>query len=185
MTTGILVSTRPGYATRGGNDNHVASTGVATVWRRCGDGVACAAGGSLPTHQLAGCRLLALGDNTERDRAVKANERSSMFDVQPFTALFIAHVPDADPRVHRSEVATDKYRSITVLVQNTDQAIDVSRELVASAGVQSIILCPGNSNEDVARVSEAVGEGVGVSVARGDARSMRVATEAMRAAGWF
>jgi len=108
-----------------------------------------------------------------------------MSDVQPFTALFIAHVPDADPRVHRSEVATDKYRSITVLVQNTDQAIDVSRELVASAGVQSIILCPGNSNEDVARVSEAVGEGVGVSVARGDARSMRVATEAMRAAGWF
>ena len=59
------------------------------------------------------------------------------------------------------------------------------RELVAGEGVQSILLCPGNSHQDVAAIAAALGDGISVSVARGDARSMRVAAKAMEQAGWF
>ena len=37
-----------------------------------------------------------------------------------FTALFIAHVPDADPGRDRSLLETSLYRLFSVLVQNTD-----------------------------------------------------------------
>jgi Family of unknown function (DUF6506) len=103
----------------------------------------------------------------------------------PFTALFIAHAPDADPARHRALVDTGIYRLFSVVVRDTDQAVAVCRELVADEGVQSILLCPGNSHEDVATIAAALGDGISVSVARGDARSMRVAAKAMEEAGWF
>ena len=103
----------------------------------------------------------------------------------PFSALFIAHVPDADPARDRSLLETDFYRLFSVLVQTTDQAVAVCRELVTEEGVQSVLLCPGNTHRDVAQIVEAVGDGVSVSVARGDSPSMRVAVNAMEQAGWF
>ena len=103
----------------------------------------------------------------------------------PFTAAFIAHVPDADPTRDRSLVETDLYRLFSVLVQNTDQAVAVCRELVADEGVQSVLLCPGNTHQDVAHIVASLGDGVSVSVARGDSRSARVAAQAMERAGWF
>ena len=103
----------------------------------------------------------------------------------PFTALFIAHAPDADPAVHRGLVDTGLYRLFSVVVRDTDQAIAVSRELIDTEGVQSILLCPGNSHDDVARMAAAAGPDISVSVARGDARSGRVAAKAMQEAGWF
>jgi len=103
----------------------------------------------------------------------------------PFTALFIAHAPDADPAVHRGLVDTGLYRLFSVVVRDTDQAIAVSRELIDKEGVQSILLCPGNSHDDVARMAAATGPDISVSVARGDARSGRVAAKAMQDAGWF
>ena len=51
--------------------------------------------------------------------------------------------------------------------------------------MQSVLLCPGHSNEDVGELAAALGEGVSVSVARGDPRGGRVAAQAMEAAGWF
>ncbi|HEY5112748.1 MAG TPA: DUF6506 family protein [Coriobacteriia bacterium] len=102
-----------------------------------------------------------------------------------FTALFIAHVPDADPGRDRSLLETSLYRLFSVLVQNTDQALAVCRELVAEEGVQSVLLCPGNTHYDVAQIAAALGDEVSVSVARGDSRSMRVAAKAMEEAGWF
>jgi hypothetical protein len=103
----------------------------------------------------------------------------------PFTAAFIAHVPDADPERDRSVVQTDLYKLFSVLVQNTDQAVTVCRELVAGEGVQSILLCPGNTHGDVAQIVAALGDNISVSVARGDSQSMRVAVKAMEEAGWF
>ena len=103
----------------------------------------------------------------------------------PFTALFIAHVPDADPTRDRSLVETKLYRLFSVLVQNTDQAVAVCQELVAAEGVQSVLLCPGNTHQDVAQIVAALGDGVSVSVARGDSRSGRVAAKAMEQVGWF
>ena len=103
----------------------------------------------------------------------------------PFTAAFIAHAPDADPTRDRSLIETGLYRLFSVVVRDTDQAVAVCRELVADEGLQSVLLCPGNSHEDVARMCAALGDGVSVSVARGDSRSMRVAAQAMEATGWF
>ena len=103
----------------------------------------------------------------------------------PFTAAFIAHAPDADPATDRALVETKLYRLFSVVVRDTEQAIAVCEELVANEGLQSVLLCPGNTHDDVAQVAAALGDDVSVSVARGDARSMRVAAKAMEEAGWF
>lgn len=103
----------------------------------------------------------------------------------PFTAAFIAHAPDADPARDRSLIETGLYRLFSVVVRDTEQAVAVCRELVADEGLQSVLLCPGNSHDDVAQVAAALGDGVSVSVARGDSRGMRVAAKAMEEAGWF
>jgi hypothetical protein len=105
--------------------------------------------------------------------------------IMAFTALFIAHVPDADPAKDRSLLETNLYRLFSVLVQNTDQAVTICRELVAKEGVQSVLLCPGNTHRDVAQIVAALGDDVSVSVARGDSPGMRVAARAMEEAGWF
>jgi hypothetical protein len=102
-----------------------------------------------------------------------------------FTALFLATAPDADPGRHRSTIDTGMYRLHVVVVRDHEQALEVCRAAVAGDGVQSILLCPGHSNQDVGEIARAVGEGVSVSVARGDPRGGRVAARAMEEAGWF
>ncbi len=102
-----------------------------------------------------------------------------------FKALFIAHAPDADPEHHRALIDTGLYKFFAVVVQNHEQALQVCRRMVADEGIQSVLLCPGHTHRDVADIAAAVGEGVSVSVARGDSRSMRVAAHAMEEAGWF
>jgi len=102
-----------------------------------------------------------------------------------FKALFLAHTPDAEPRKHQSVIETSKYKLFVILVRNQKQAIEVSKEFVEKQGICSILLCPGFTNKDVAELSKAVGENVGVSVARGDGPSSRIAIEAMKKAGWF
>jgi hypothetical protein len=103
----------------------------------------------------------------------------------PFTALFIAHAPDADPEKHRAVIDTGIYKLFTVVVRDQEQALKVCRQMIAEEGVQSVLLCPGNTHEDVAGIAAAVGNEVSVSVARGDAPSMRAAAKAMEEAGWF
>ncbi|MGB8657966.1 MAG: DUF6506 family protein [Candidatus Zixiibacteriota bacterium] len=102
-----------------------------------------------------------------------------------FKAVFIAHVPDADPQRHMCVLETDMYKLFSVLVKNQSQAIEVSKRLVKEEGVHSIILCPGNTHKDVAEISEAVGKDVSVSVARGDNPSMQAARRIMEREGWF
>jgi hypothetical protein len=97
-----------------------------------------------------------------------------------FTAAFIAHAPDADPEKTRALVETPKYKLFVVVVRTQEQAVETARGLVETEGVQSILLCPGFTNKDVAGISEAVGENVGVSVARGDTPSSRIAGEIIR-----
>ena len=103
----------------------------------------------------------------------------------PFTAAFIAHSPDADPAAHRSVVETGLYTIHTVVVRDQAQGLAVAKELVEEHGVQSLLLCPGHSNEDVGQIAATVGENVSVSVARGDPRGGRVSAKAMEQAGWF
>ncbi len=102
-----------------------------------------------------------------------------------FKAVFIAHVPDAEPEKHRCVVETRMYKLFAVLVRNQKQAVEVCQRLVKEEGIHSIILCPGNTHKDVAEMAAAVGSGVSISIARGDGPSMRVAREAMERDGWF
>jgi hypothetical protein len=94
-----------------------------------------------------------------------------------FITAFIAHAPDADPEKSRALVETPKYKLFVVVVKDQEQAVDVARGLVAGEGVQSILLCPGFTNRNVAGIQDAVGDEVGVCVARGDAPSGRIAGE--------
>jgi len=94
-----------------------------------------------------------------------------------FVAAFIAHAPDADPERHRCVIDTGKYRLVAVVVSDQEQALAVSRELVEKEGIHSVLLCPGFTHADVAAIAEAVGENVGVTVARGDGPSNRIAVQ--------
>jgi hypothetical protein len=102
-----------------------------------------------------------------------------------FKAAFVAMTPDADPDRHRCIVRTPMYELTSILVKNEEEAIWMCKELVEEDGVQSFILCPGFTNKGVAIISEAVGEGVSVNVARGDGPSNVIARRAMEEAGFF
>jgi len=103
-----------------------------------------------------------------------------------FKVLFLAHAPDAEAEKHRCVIETPKYYKLfVVVVKDQEQAIEVCKKFVKEEGIHSILLCPGFTHRDVAEVSEAVGENVGVSVARGDGSSNRISMEVMRSEGWF
>lgn len=94
-----------------------------------------------------------------------------------FSAAFIAHAPDADPEVTKAFIETPMYRLFVVAVRDQEQAVETARALAADEGVQSIVLCPGFTNRDVAGLQDAVGDGVGVCVARCDGPGGRIAGE--------
>ena len=102
-----------------------------------------------------------------------------------FKALFLAHAPDAEAEKHRCVIKTPRYRLFVVVVKDQEQAIEVCKKLVKEEGIHSILLCPGFTHRDVAEIQEAVGENVGVFVARGDGPSNRISMEVMRREGWF
>ena len=85
-----------------------------------------------------------------------------------FKAVFLAHAPDADAEKHKCIIDTGKYKLFVVVVKDQDQAVEVCRKLVEEEGIHSVLLCPGFTHRDVAEIAKAVGENVGVFVARGD-----------------
>ncbi|BAW31515.1 MAG TPA: DUF6506 family protein [Methanothermobacter sp.] len=101
-----------------------------------------------------------------------------------FKTAFIAHVPDAKPQRDRCKIETGLYELTSILIKDDDQAIKVCEEL-AEEGVHSIILCPGFTHKTIARIIDAIGENIGISVARGDDTSTKIALKAMEEAGWF
>jgi len=102
-----------------------------------------------------------------------------------FKVAFIAHTPDADPEKHRCVIETPKFKFTAVLVRTQAQALDVCRRLVAGDGIHSVLLCPGFTHANIAEISETLGRDVGISVARGDGPSGRIAMEVMKREGWF
>lgn len=97
-----------------------------------------------------------------------------------FNVLFIAHAPDADKHKHRSEIDTGKYHLYSIVVRNQTEAIDVAREIVDDANIDTILLCPGFTHSDVAEIVNALGGRVGVAVARGDGPSNKISAQARR-----
>ena len=79
--------------------------------------------------------------------------------------MFLA--PDADPKVHRGQVATSAVELTVVGVQNYAQAEQVARSLVEE-GIGAIELCGGFGHEGTARVVQAVGGKAAVGVVRFD-----------------
>ncbi len=102
-----------------------------------------------------------------------------------FKVVFIAHTPDAEPEKHQCVVETPKYKLLVRLVKDQVQAVQVCKKLVKEEGIHSILLCPGFTHQNVAEISEAVGRNVGISVARGDGPSSKIAKDVMRREGWF
>lgn len=102
-----------------------------------------------------------------------------------FKVVFLAHAPDAKPEKHKCIIETAKYKLFVVVVKNQDQAVKVCKKLVKEEGIHAVLLCPGFTHRNVAEIAEAVGENVGVFVARGDGASHRVSMEIMKREGWF
>ena len=71
----------------------------------------------------------------------------------PFTAMFVAHAPDADPQRHKTLLDTGLYRLFAIVVKDQEQSVQACRTMVADEGVQSILLCPGHTHQDVATVA--------------------------------
>ena len=103
-----------------------------------------------------------------------------------FNVLFLAHAIDGDAEKYRCVVETpEHYKLFVVVVKNQEEAIEVCKRTVKEEGIQSILLCPGFTHRDIAEISEAVGEQVGIFVARGDGPSNKISMKAMEHAGWF
>ena len=101
-------------------------------------------------------------------------------------AGFVVMAPDADPKRHRASIKMPKFELTIVVVElgNFDQALEVCQNLVQNAGVQALTLCPGFSHQAVAKVANAVGQGVAINVARGDVPSGRIIGEILKKEGW-
>ncbi len=104
-----------------------------------------------------------------------------------FKSGFVVMAAGGDPTKHRASLKTPKFELTTVLVElmNVEQVVNVCQDLVKNEGVQSLILCPGCSHEVVAKVANAVGEKVAVTVARGDVPSIMMTSEILAKEGWF
>ncbi len=104
-----------------------------------------------------------------------------------FKSGIIVTAPDADPKKHRASIKTPKYELTVAVVEhgNPDQAVEVCQELVRNEGIRSFILCPGFSHQMVAKIANALGKEVAVSVARGDTQSTAVTSRILKEEGWF
>ena len=102
-----------------------------------------------------------------------------------FKTLFMAHAPDADKERHRSYIDTGKYQLDVVIVKNQAEALEVSTRLFREKNIESILLCPGFTHQDMAEIVRATENKVAVCVARGDGPSNRISQEALKRAGFF
>ena len=103
----------------------------------------------------------------------------------PYKTGFVAKAPGSDPKKHRASIKTPKIEITAVVCGlDTNQLVDTCKELVKTEGIQALILCPGCTHEEVAKVVSAVGPGVAVNVARGDPPSGMI-TGQILAKEWF
>jgi hypothetical protein len=97
-----------------------------------------------------------------------------------FKSLYMAHAPDADHKIHRSEINTGRSRLFTVAVSSQEEAVEVSMKIDEEVGLDAVVLCPGFSHADVAEIFHSLGGKVSVSVSRGDGPSGRISQPAIQ-----
>ena len=102
-----------------------------------------------------------------------------------FKVLFLAHAPDADKEKHRSVIETGMYQLFTIVVKTQKEALEVCGDFMERESIDSILLCPGFTHNDVAEIARLVGANVAVSVARGDGPSGKASLEARKRAGYL
>ena len=102
-----------------------------------------------------------------------------------FKALFLAHAPDADKEKHHCFIDTGKYQLDVVIVKNQAEALEVCTRLFREKKIESILLCPGFTHQDIAEIALATDNKVAVCASRGDGPSNRISQEALRRAGFF
>ena len=99
-----------------------------------------------------------------------------------FNVLFLAHSPDADPAVHRSQIDTGKFKLFSVVVKDQAQALEIAKTMTIEHSLDSILLCPGFTHVDVAEIFSTLDGQVGVCVARGDGLSNQISMQARQRA---
>jgi len=97
-----------------------------------------------------------------------------------FKELLISYAPDADKIKHRSFIDTGKYQQFSVVVRNLEEAIEVCKEFIENKKIEKVALCPGFTHEDVAAISKAVGNNIGVSVGRADGPSNMITAKGLK-----
>ena len=102
-----------------------------------------------------------------------------------FRTLFLAHAPDANKDKHHAFLDTGKYQLDVVIVKSQAEALEVSTRLLREKKIESILLCPGFTHQDIAEIVQATDHKVSVCVARGDGPSNGLAQEALKRAGFF
>jgi hypothetical protein len=102
-----------------------------------------------------------------------------------FRTLFLAHAPDADKGRHCCFIDTGQYQLDVVIVKSQAEALEVSRRLFREKRIESILLCPGFTHQDIAEIVAATENKVAVCVSRGDGPSGRISQEALKRAGFF
>jgi hypothetical protein len=88
-----------------------------------------------------------------------------------FKTMFIAQAPDADYQKHNNMIETGKFKLCSYVVSSKKEVIKVCKDLYEKDGLDSVMLCPGFSHEDVADIFAALDQKVAVSVARADGPS--------------
>jgi len=101
-----------------------------------------------------------------------------------FRTLFLAHAPDADRGKHKNIIDTGKYKLFTVVVKSQDEAIQTCKDFARKENIDSIILCPGFTHNNVAEIVQATGSKVAVCVARGDGPSNKISQAALKKEGY-
>ena len=102
-----------------------------------------------------------------------------------FKVLFLAIAPDAQSDKNKCFIETPKYKLFVQLVKNQEQALGICKKLVSENGIHSVLLCPGFTHKKIAEISDAVGKGVGITIARGDGPSSKISREIRKKEGWF
>ena len=97
-----------------------------------------------------------------------------------FKELLISYAPDADKIKHRSFIDTGKYQQFSVVVRNLEEAIAVCKEFIENKKIEKVALCPVFTHADVAAISKAVGNNIGVSVSRADGPSNIISLKALK-----
>lgn len=88
-------------------------------------------------------------------------------------------------RKHHCFIDTGKYQLDVVIVKNQAEALEVSARLFREKSIESILLCPGFTHQDIAEIVRATDNKVAVCVARGDGPSNKISMEALKRAGFF